>query len=314
MWSGEPSTSSEALAALCQEYTRRQEALRTLHPKGVANIQAKIAERIEVLRLARRIEELEATMNAQPPHQGAEGIAAEGNTEEHLASASKDATPLPLQVSEEHLAKWRADVVAQQREVRRVTTQYQAVTEQLQQCGIGRGNWGTLVREQRFLAGTLEEQKAQLARDERMIALIEQGATIEEARQQVLVASPQGALAEEQGSDDLSSAEAAYDDQADMLPAEPAPRLEGQKLRQALFATLAQMFTTGDARHIALERGKFNRTIKNLVAVDVQPEDLPVLQATFERLWPKATCTALGLANNLPILIDKARMFGWQLR
>ena len=93
-----------------------------------------------------------------------------------------------------------------------------------------------------------------------------------------------------------------------------APGLEGQALRQALFATPVRLFTTGNHRHVELERGKFNRAIKNLVLAGLQPNDVPAVQAAFERLWPRATCTALGLANNLPLLMGTAEGMGWHLQ
>lgn len=181
------------------------------------------------------------------------------------------------------------------------------MTEQLESCRIGVGNWGALVREQRFLAGEVEQQEAQLTRYENFVALIEQGATKEESCAQLVAVHPQETSAEEIVAEELPPSEATGVDQTSGSSAEPPPRLEGQQLRQALFTTLARMFTTGDPRHIDLERGKFNRAIKNLVALDIQPADLPVLQATFEKLWPKATCTALGLANNLTILLGRTQ-------
>jgi hypothetical protein len=306
------------IAALREDYQRRQAELEAWRPHGVEQIQAKIAARLEARRLEHQIEELETALALQDQRtREVEDTSVAGEPDKACVSAARDgstlepAPALPLHVAEEQLALWRADVVAQRREVMRIKTQYQAVTEQLQQCRIGRGNWGALVREQRFLAGELAEQETQLARYERFVALIEGGATKEEACKQLLERHHQETSADQSATEELPPAAIPAEDQ---LPAEPALRLEGQKLRQALFTALAQMFTTGDPNHIALERGKFNRAIKNLVAVDVQPEDLPVLQATFRRLWPKATCTALGLANNLPMLIDKAQMFGWQLR
>ncbi len=312
---------ADEIATLRKKYQRRQAALAAWCPHGVEQIQAKIAERLEVRRLEQHIEELEAALASQDQRaQSMEGICAVGQPDEisvfaaKRASAPEHPSAQSLQVTEEQLAFWRADVAAQQRAVTRLRTQYQDVTEQLQHCHLGKGNWGALVREQRFLAGELTEQEAQLARYERFVALIEHGATKDEACEQLLGLPTQATAAEDCVAEERTPAEDIPEDQASEASAEPAPRLQGQKLRQALFTVLAQMFTNGDPRLIELERGKFNRAIKNLVAVDVQPGDLPVLQATFERLWPKATCTALGLANNLSILIDKARMFGWQLR
>lgn len=309
---------ADEIAALREEYERRQTALAAWRPHGVEQIQAKIAARLEVRRLEQDIEALEAALELQDQKtQEGEGIGAidqpdklHSEPPQHTSVSESPSVMPPLRVPEEQLAQWRAEVAAQRREVRRVQAQYQAVTDQLQHCHIGRGNWGTLMREQRFLAGELEEQEAELARYERFIALIEQGATKEEACELLLEQHHQEPPAEQGTFDDVSLSSVPSEE----LPPEPAPRLEGQKLRQALFTTLARLFTSGDPRHIDLERGKFNRAIKNLVSVNIQPEDVSVLKATFERLWPQATCTALGLANNLPILIDKAQMFGWQLR
>ena len=72
--------------------------------------------------------------------------------------------------------------------------------------------------------------------------------------------------------------------------------------------------TLGDPRHVELERGKFNRAIKNLVFAGLQPDDLPALKAAFERLWPKATCTALARAYHLPQLMGTAEGMGWQFQ
>ena len=68
------------------------------------------------------------------------------------------------------------------------------------------------------------------------------------------------------------------------------------------------------SRRMVDEGGKFNRAIKNFVFAGLQPDDLPALKAAFERLWPRATCTALGLANNLPLLMGTAEGMGWQFQ
>jgi hypothetical protein len=280
----------------------------------VEQIQAKIAARLEMYRLERQIADLEAALQCQDQplperaDSGEEGQPGEAS----VGATSATNAPLPaplvsLQVAEEQLSQWYADVAAQQREMMRVKTQYQAVTEQLQQCRIGRGDWGALMREQRFLAREVEEQKAELMRYEHFVALIEQGATKEEACKQLLAERTPEVSVSEETSAEPAPGETPFEDLASPVPVEPAPRLEGQPLRQALFTTLARMFTNGDPRHIDLERGKFNRAIKNLVAVDVQPEDLPGLRAAFEKRWPRATCTALGLANNLTILLGATR-------
>jgi hypothetical protein len=307
----ERNTRQAELAALRVECEHRQAALAAWHPRGVDQIQAKITARLEVRRLERQIEELVAALASQDQRtQDVEGICAVGQPDEASVSAaqrtnaSEHPSSGPLQVPEEQLALWRADVAAQRREVTRLRTQYQDVAEQLQHCHVGKGNWGALMREQRFLARELAEQEAQLTRYERFVALIEHGATKDEVCEQLLGLHTQATAAEDCVAEEPTPAVAILEDRASEISAEPAPRLEGQKLRQALFTALAQMFTNGDPRLIELERGRFNRAIKNLVAVDVQPEDLPVLQATFQRLWPKATCTALGLANNLTILLS----------
>ena len=73
------------------------------------------------------------------------------------------------------------------------------------------------------------------------------------------------------------------------MPRAPSPRLEGQVLQRALSATLARLATRGDHRQVELERGKFNRAIKNFVFAWLQPNSLPALETAFERLRPKAT-------------------------
>ena len=318
-----PSSSGQQtseFAMLREEYERRQAELKAWHPHGVEQIQAKIAARLEVRRLERQIEELETALELQDQRtQEGESTCVVGAPDEACLSTAGDmsalepAPALPLQVAEEQLVQWRADVAAQQREVTRVTTQYHAVTEQLQHCHIGRGTWGTLVREQRFLAGEVEEQKAELARYERFLALIEAGATREEACEQLLAQPSQEVALEAPDATEQAPTEPPSEDEASTSPPEPAPRLEGQPLRKALFATLVRLFTTGDSRHVELERGKFNRAIKNLVLADLQPEEIPILKATYERLWPRITCTALGLANHLPLLIEEARKRGYEV-
>ena len=101
---------------------------------------------------------------------------------------------------------------------------------------------------------------------------------------------------------------------AQAAPPDPAPRLEGQALRRALFAALVRLFNGGDPRHVELERGTFNQAIKNFVLAGLQPDDLTAVQAAFERLWLRATCTALDLANNLPLLMGTAEGMGWQFQ
>ena len=97
--------------------------------------------------------------------------------------------------------------------------------------------------------------------------------------------------------------------------ATPALRLEGQGLRRALFRQLVALFlpTPPDPTDIKLERGKYNRAIKSFEAKGLQPDDLNALKAAFEYLWPKATCTALALANHIPLLSQTARELGYAI-
>ena len=76
----------------------------------------------------------------------------------------------------------------------------------------------------------------------------------------------------------------------------------------------AQLSKWRGPRHVELERGKFNRAIKNFVLAGLQPDDVPAVQAAFVRLWPRATCTALGLANHLPRLFGTAEGMGWYVQ
>jgi hypothetical protein len=153
-----------------------------------------------------------------------------------------------------------------------------------------------------------------LARYTQFVMLIEQGATKDEACAAVLEQQDHAAPAEQKTSCDAPAERSAEEMASAEEEADHRPRLEGQTLRRALFATLAQLFTNGDPRHVELERGKFNRAIKNFVLVGLQPDDVLAVKAAFEHLWPRATCTALGLANNLPLLIGTAEGMGLYLQ
>jgi hypothetical protein len=157
------------------------------------------------------------------------------------------------------------------------------------------------------LAWLLKDQQKRLARYERFVMLIELGATKEEAVEQAFqeATQPTEEEAAEQAPDEESPVEEP--------PSSPKPKLTGEALRRALFAVLARLFTNGDPRYVTLERGRFNAAIQKFTVLELQPDDLPLLKEVFERVWPKASCTALGLANNLPLLIEKAKDMGWRI-
>jgi hypothetical protein len=308
---------AEELAALRAEYEKRLAVFTAMKPHGITEIQAHIALRVEILRLQRAIETCEIALSRQQHRlkalEAGDVPADNGEVNQEVgenASAPGPTDAVSPQVSMEQLERWREEVRDQQREVRRIQAEYDAITEQLKfATPLSMRNWGAAQSQQWFLARHLEGQQAKLECYERFVALIEEGATPEEALALV--------NASEAPSSANEDAEADTPTQEEMSPAgesaTSAPRLQGQPLRRALFATLTRLFTNGDPRFVALERGRFNKAIKKLEFVEIQPDDLPILKVVFERLWPKATCTALGLANNLPMLIGTARGMGWRI-
>jgi hypothetical protein len=127
-------------------------------------------------------------------------------------------------------------VAAQQREVKRIKSRYKDVTEQLQRCPSGRGKRSELVREQRFLAREMEEQEeqeAELTRYEHFIMLIEQGATKDEACEQILEVSPGYFYRAERFRETATSS----DTLKGPTSCRAYPKLEGQQLRQVLLRT-----------------------------------------------------------------------------
>jgi len=229
------------------------------------------------------------------------------------AGAAPDAALPVLQVPAEQLVLWRADVAEQRQVMAQAQAAYERACEALDQCAPGGTGWGELRRQQRYCQHQLEAENAKLAQFSQFVVLIEQGYAKDDACAAVLCQQDEVASTEQEAAG-VPVEEAAEATPPEEIAAAPRPRLEGQALRRALFGTLARLFTNGDPRHIDLERGKFNRAIKNFVFAGMQPDDLPVLTAAFERLWPKATCTALGLANNLPLLIGTAEGMGWQFQ
>ncbi|HLV99403.1 MAG TPA: hypothetical protein VKT82_12080 [Ktedonobacterales bacterium] len=219
------------------------------------------------------------------------------------------APEIALQVPAEQVALWREDVAEQRLVVAQLQAASARASEALQQCSPSGPGWGELRRQQRYWQHQLEAAQGKLAQFTQFVTLIEQGATKDEACAAVLGQ----AANDSDGEEEPEGAPAAEAVQADPPPT-VAPRLEGQALRRALFATLVRLFTSGDPRHVELERGKFNKAIKNFVLAGLQPGDLPAVQAAFGRLWPCATCTALGLANNLPLLMGTAEGMGWQFQ
>lgn len=306
---------AEELTALRAAYEKRLAAFTAMKPHGITEIQAHIALRVEILRLQRGIETCERALSRQQQCLKAieAGDVSADNEETNREAGESTSYLAPtdvvsLQVPLEKLERWREEVRDQQREVRRIQAEYDAITEQLKfATPLSMRNWGEAQSQQRFLARHLEDQQAKLECYEQFIALIEEGAT------------PEAALALVNASEAPSpeNEDAVAATQEEMPPAgetgTSAPRLQGQPLRRALFATLTRLFTNGDPRFVALERGRFNKAIQKFELVEIQPDDLPILKVVFERLWPKATCTALGLANNLPLLIGTARGMGWRI-
>jgi hypothetical protein len=128
---------------------------------------------------------------------------------------------------------------------------------------LARWSWlGELRRPPRYLEHQLAAETDKLDQFTRFVALIEQGATSDEACAAVLRQQGDAAPAEQSAACEASEEEAMGETPPTEVSAEPRPRLEGQALRQALFATLARLFISGDPRHVELERGKFNRAIK----------------------------------------------------
>lgn len=231
-----------------------------------------------------------------------------------------DAAPAPttVAVTQDQLTQWHADLLEQRQQVAQLRQAWQAAVAAWEQCPPGTQRV-TLHREANLADIAYREEEERLAVFERFLALIEGGRTKEEAL---------AALQAPESPDPASSASEEVPEQSDgdlglpeggMAPDEPpvpVARLEGPELRKALFATLVRLFL-GDApdpTDVSLERGKYNRAIKGFMQKQVQPDDLVVLKATFERVWPKATCTALALANNLPFLMQKARELGYAFR
>jgi hypothetical protein len=306
---------AEELAALRAAYENRMATFTAMKPRGITEIQAHIALRVEILRLQRGMEACEIALSRQQHRlkalEAGDVPADNGEVDQEVGESTSAPVPtdaVSLQGNLEQLERWREEVRDQQREVRRIQAEYDAITEQLKfATPLSMRNWGEAQSQQRFLARHLEDQRAKLECYEQFIALIEEGATPEAAL----------TLVNASGAPSLQNADTEADTQEEMSPAEEpvasAPRLQGQPLRRALFAALTRLFTNGDPRFVTLERGRFNKAIQKFELVEIQPDDLPILKVVFERLWPRATCTALGLANNLPLLIGTARGMGWKI-
>jgi hypothetical protein len=306
---------AEELTALRAAYEKRLAAFTAMKPHGITEIQTHIALRVEILRLQRGMEACEKALCRQQHRlkalEAGDVSADNGEVNQEVgesASAPEPTDAVSLQVSLEQLERWREEVRDQQREVRRIQTEYDAITEQLKfATPLSMRNWGAAQSQQRFLARHLEEQQTKLECYEQFIALIEEGATPEAAL--ALVNASEAPFPENEDAEATTQEEIPPVGESVASP----PRLQGQPLRRALFAALTRLFTNGDPRFVALERGRFNKAIQKFESVEIQPDDLPILKIVFERLWPKATCTALGLANNLPLLIGTARGMGWKI-
>jgi hypothetical protein len=321
-WQAERDARTAEVARLRAAYEQRVAAPNSL--------QASAELRVEVHRLKQQLEVEEATLLLQeqrleaierehPPAlsggvvtecEDAEVLCETEEPEREASPASSGSTmERPMHVTPEQLAFWHEEVQAEQRQLRRLQREYDELTEQLKHpLASGLSNWSEARKRQRDLAWLLQDQQKRVERYQRFVALIEQGATKEEATEQ---AFQQEAQAVEGG--DAEQAPNAEVAEAEEAPPPPKPKLTGEPLRRALFAVLTRLFTTGDPRYVTLERGRFNAAIQKFRVLELQPDDLPLLKEVFERVWPKATCTALGLANNLPLLIEKARDMGWSL-
>jgi hypothetical protein len=233
---------------------------------------------------------------------------AEEPERETSSASSEPAEVRHVQVTPRQLAFWREEVRAEQRELQRLQAESDELTEQLKHPSAARKfNCGEARKRQRNLTWLLQNQQKRLARYERFVMLIEQGATKEEAAEQAVQEATQPT--EEKAAEQSPDEEAPVEE----TPSPPKPKLTGEALRRALFAVLARLFTSGDPRYVTLERGRFNAAIQKFTVLELQPDDLPLLKEVFERVWPKASCTALGLANNLPLLIEKAKDMGWRI-
>jgi hypothetical protein len=329
-WQAERDARTAELARLRATYEQRVAALNSPLPRGCGELQALSELRVEVHRLKQQIEVEEATLLLQQQRmEGIEtehppalsgGAVREGEDPEVLCetedaeckaspASSGPAMGRHVHLTPPQLAFWREEVQAEQRELRRLQREYEELTEQLKHpLASGLSNWSEARKRQRNLAWLLQDQQKRIERYQRFVALVEQEATKEEAAELAFQQEAQeawGGDAEQAPDEEVAEAEEA--------PPPPKPKLTGEPLRRALFAALTRLFTNGDPRFVTLERGRFNAAIQKFRVLDLQPDDLPILKEVFERVWPKATCTALGLANNLPLLIEKARDMGWSL-
>ena len=190
----------------------------------------------------------------QSDHLETQGPASPAAPSPHSEPASRAAAPPVLQVPIAQLEQWRADVAEQRQIVAHAQAAYAQACEQLDQCSPGGAGWGELRRQQRYLEHQLEAETEKLDYFTHFVHLIEQGYTKAEACEAMADQEDEAAAPPE-----ATFAEATMEGHAEALPsvdvAAPAgPRLEGQALRQALFATLARLFTNGDPRHVELER------------------------------------------------------------
>jgi hypothetical protein len=161
---------AEELAVLRAEYEKRLATFTAMKPHGITEIQTHIALRVEILRLQRGMEACEIALSHQQHRLKAleSGDVPADNREVNQEVGESASAPVPtdavsLQVSLEQLERWREEVRDQQREVRRIQAEYDAITEQLKfATPLSMRNWGEARGQQRFLARHLEDQQAKL--------------------------------------------------------------------------------------------------------------------------------------------------------
>lgn len=68
--------------------------------------------------------------------------------------------------------------------------------------------------------------------------------------------------------------------------------------RDELFEAIVQHLNLNVAVMTPTERGRVNKSLKELRAVAATPDDVKARVAEYRRLWPKITCTARGLVAN----------------
>lgn len=219
-----------------------------------------------------------------------------------------------LAISPEQLAHFRQEMECQRECVQAAAARWEACMEERRHC-LDTTRRKALIHEVCQSEQQYHQAQRKLARFELAIEALSAGHTVEEA---VALAHERIGMTTSQAAH-LAATEPSEAEAAAAAPEEPPPPdplLEGETLRRALFSKLVALFLPGDPpdkNDVDLSRGVFNNAIKQFMVKQLQPLDVEVLQAVYQRVWPKAVCTAPALAKHLPFLVGKAHEMGYHL-